>query len=84
MKYLLYTMRTGVPVPDSVARMPKSNIKAMISRRIKPSMMDGVMETLDPIQSGLVQTLAKVDTLLDNVNEVMDQSTMQDTISLTI
>lgn len=45
--------------------------------RVKPGMMDGLMETLDPIQSGLVQTLAKVDTLLDNVNEVMDQNTKE-------
>ena len=63
-------------IPDfSNSDMAKSG--DTLSGRIKPGMMDGLMKTLDPIQSGLVQTLTKVDTLLNNINAVMDEDTKE-------
>jgi len=63
-------------IPDVNGAVMASSGDTLIGR-IKPGMMDGLMETLDPIQSGLVQTLTKVDTLLNNINEVMNEDTKE-------
>lgn len=61
-------------VPDFEAGQMARNGDTL-QGRIQKGMIDGFMDSLDPIQSGLVQTLSKVDTLLDNINAVMDEDT---------
>lgn len=61
-------------VPDFEAGQMARNGDTL-QGRIQKGMIDGFMDSLDPIQSGLIQTLSKVDTLLGNINAVMDEDT---------
>ncbi|NND62957.1 MAG: MCE family protein [Flavobacteriaceae bacterium] len=58
--------------PNNIA-VSKDTLKGEIQR----GMIDGILDKFGPLESGLKSTIARLDTVLGNVNEVMDEETKQ-------